>query len=55
MKKEDVETAETGQTQNPPKRGEARHPLIAWQRADDLFIKLHQLTIKQFPAFSASS
>jgi four helix bundle protein len=27
------------------------HSLIAWQRADDLFIKLHQLTIKQFPAF----
>jgi four helix bundle protein len=25
--------------------------LVAWQRADDLFIKLHQLTIKQFPAF----
>ena len=22
-----------------------------WQRADDLFIKLHVLTIKQFPAF----
>jgi four helix bundle protein len=27
------------------------HDLIAWQRADDLFIKLHQLTIKHFPAF----
>ena len=27
------------------------HSLIAWQRADDLFIKLHVLTIKQFPAF----
>jgi four helix bundle protein len=25
--------------------------LVAWQRADDLFIKLHQLTLKQFPAF----
>src|SRR5262245_14453961 len=25
--------------------------LVAWQRADDLFIKLHPLTIKQFPAF----
>jgi four helix bundle protein len=25
--------------------------LVAWQRADDLFIKLHQLTMKQFPAF----
>ena len=27
------------------------HSLVAWQRADDLFIKLHVLTIKQFPAF----
>lgn len=27
------------------------HALVAWQRADDLFIKLHVLTIKQFPAF----
>jgi four helix bundle protein len=27
------------------------HSLIAWQRADDLFIKLHVLTIQQFPAF----
>ena len=27
------------------------HSLIAWQRADDLFIKIHQLTTKQFPAF----
>src|SRR5580765_2286513 len=26
------------------------HSLIAWQRADDLFIKLHLLTLKQFPA-----
>jgi four helix bundle protein len=25
--------------------------LVAWQRADDLFVKLHVLTIKQFPAF----
>jgi four helix bundle protein len=25
--------------------------LVAWQRADDLFIKLHQLTLKHFPAF----
>jgi four helix bundle protein len=25
------------------------HSLIAWQRADDLFIKLHPLTFKQFP------
>ena len=27
------------------------HSLVAWQRADDLFIRLHVLTIKQFPAF----
>jgi len=27
------------------------HSLIAWQRADDLFIKIHRLTTKQFPAF----
>src|SRR5258708_6627387 len=26
------------------------HSLIAWQRADDLFIKLHQLSFKAFPA-----
>jgi four helix bundle protein len=26
------------------------HNLIAWQRADDLFIKLHMLSSKQFPA-----
>jgi four helix bundle protein len=25
------------------------HSLIAWQRADDLFIKLHQFTIRQLP------
>jgi four helix bundle protein len=25
------------------------HPFVAWQRADDLFIKLHVLTIQQFP------
>jgi four helix bundle protein len=25
--------------------------LVAWQRANDLFIKLHLLTIKRFPAF----
>jgi four helix bundle protein len=24
--------------------------LVAWQRADDLFIKLHKLTIQSFPA-----
>jgi four helix bundle protein len=27
------------------------HSLIAWQRADDLFIHLHKLTIKSFPSF----
>lgn len=26
------------------------HSLVAWQRADDLFIKLHVLTTKRFPA-----
>ena len=25
------------------------HKLVAWQRADDLFITLHQLATKQFP------
>ena len=29
----------------------AHHSLVAWQRADDLFIKLHQLSLKAFPAF----
>jgi four helix bundle protein len=27
------------------------HSLVAWQRADDLFIKLHQLSLKALPAF----
>jgi four helix bundle protein len=27
------------------------HTLVAWQRADDLFIELHQLTLKSFPSF----
>jgi len=27
------------------------HRLVAWQRADDLFITLHQLATKQFPDF----
>jgi hypothetical protein len=27
------------------------HSLVAWQRADYLFIKLHPLTTKRFPAF----
>ena len=26
------------------------HSLVAWQRADDLFIRLHKLTIYSFPA-----
>ena len=29
----------------------SHHTLVAWQRADDLFIKLHQLSLKAFPAF----
>ena len=29
----------------------AHHSLVAWQRADDLFIELHQLSLKHFPAF----
>ena len=28
----------------------AHHSLVAWQRADDLFIELHRLSLKQFPA-----
>jgi|SRR6266498_1395331 len=28
----------------------AHHSLVAWQRADDLFIRLHQLSLKAFPA-----
>jgi len=27
------------------------HTLVAWQRADDLFIKLHLLSHKSFPGF----
>jgi four helix bundle protein len=27
------------------------HSLVAWQRADDLFIKVHLLTRNSFPAF----
>jgi four helix bundle protein len=27
------------------------HSLVAWQRADDLFIVIHQLTLKAFPAY----
>ncbi len=29
----------------------SHHSLIAWQRADDLFLELHQLTRTGFPAF----
>ncbi|MGH9201076.1 MAG: four helix bundle protein [Vicinamibacterales bacterium] len=27
------------------------HSLVAWQRADDLFIDFHRLTLKSFPTF----
>ena len=27
------------------------HSLVAWQRADDLFIAIHTLTLNAFPAF----
>ena len=29
----------------------AHHTLVAWQRADDLFIRLHRLSLEAFPAF----
>lgn len=29
----------------------SHHSLVAWQRADDLFIKLHQLSLQAFPRF----
>ena len=29
----------------------AHHSLVAWQRADDLFIRVHSLSLKAFPAF----
>jgi four helix bundle protein len=29
----------------------APHTLVAWKRADDLFIRLHQLSLKAFPPF----
>jgi four helix bundle protein len=29
----------------------AHHSLVAWQRADDLFIRLHRLSLKHFPAY----
>ena len=28
----------------------SHHTLVAWKRADDLFIKLHRLSLKAFPA-----
>jgi four helix bundle protein len=28
----------------------SHHNLVAWQRADDLFIKLHRLSLTAFPA-----
>jgi len=28
----------------------SHHSLVAWQRADDLFIKLHQLSLQRFPS-----
>lgn len=27
----------------------SHHTLIAWKRADDLFIRLHQLSLRAFP------
>ena len=27
----------------------SHHNLVAWQRADDLFLKLHRLSLKSFP------
>jgi len=27
------------------------HSLVAWQRADDLFIKLHRLSLQSFPSY----
>ena len=27
------------------------HSLVAWQRADDLFIELHAVSLRSFPAF----
>ena len=29
----------------------SHHSLIAWQRADDLFIKLDRLSLRAFPTF----
>jgi four helix bundle protein len=27
------------------------HSLVVWQRADDLFISIHKLTLRSFPPF----
>jgi len=29
----------------------SHHTLVAWKRADDLFITLHRVSLKAFPAF----
>jgi four helix bundle protein len=29
----------------------SHHNLVAWQRADDLFLELHRLSLKEFPGF----
>ena len=29
----------------------SHHSLVAWQRADDLFIRLHQLSLQSFPKY----
>jgi hypothetical protein len=29
----------------------SHHSLVACQRADDLFIRLHQISLERFPAF----
>ena len=29
----------------------SHYSLVAWQRADDLFVRVHQLAIKQFPLY----
>jgi hypothetical protein len=37
--------------QRNPRMNLRHHSLVAWQRADDLFIKLHKRTIQSFPKF----
>jgi four helix bundle protein len=29
----------------------SHHSLVAWRRADDLFLSLHRLSLKAFPSF----